>query len=763
MEVKQEVVDPGFPSTSEAAPITLDSDTSGANTPEPTKAKPPPQPQQSKEKAPQAPSTSAADPVVGGAGAGEPEVLERKPTPKPEEFFLDHRTPVQKLATRHAVTVYIETVRQNPQPGDRETLDMTLVEVTKATVAGKRGSEAPVRVCWLRLPRTWVLQFFMQHLIGESNIRYRGVTYCSVCHHVSTQWDCHPMCWQCYLQYDLPLCGIDQDIICEHCNIMGSRAKAARVAKLKEVLRSSNPRKKMRVYNNAGGLPVNVFTQDDADWWAHEHNVVEVPNPDWLVKGAGPGSCFPYALIVPPQSIKDAVEAHPEWKQPDFAVLARTRNAKESSKKGDVKTPSHYNRVFLPACLVWDADVEEPPQTPPFETLSWLTPEQKAACTVSAAKQMSDEECVKALAERLIAYLQRTNQQQQQATGSVDDILASMHPDEVQQLLTQDATGVMTSALSLSDEDCGQLQAEQLRDLVKRCLKRLREQQTLLEHAQHRVEGQQRAAAQAAAAQDAAAPEAQQDDAAVLLYKSKEIEICNWTLEEVDDLNRGWMRKEPANEKLVCLCDQLKAMGVDLDWSERTEKDANGELVVHVSPKLAPEFLAEQWKVMGEMQESDPFDLQFSCPAEVAVNQGAGPAFDLSPTVIKADDKGKFPACTEVILSSIEEVEQLKRLSAAAGATNNLARVAARELAMRLEGVGTPLSNNREIERLLSSLVCEATATTNKLTTRVNALSTGFMRRDGMLRGSRDPSGSPNLFGNPMSWQLNYTRRVGPC
>ena len=56
----------------------------------------------------------------------------------------------------------------------------------------------------------------------------------------------------------------------------------------------------------------------------------------------------------------------------------------------------------------------------------------------------------------------------------------------------------------------------------------------------------------------------------------------------------------------------------------------------------------------------------------------------------------------------MEEVDQLKRLSAAAGATNNLARVAARELAMRLHGecrrAWLPLSNNREIERLLSSL-----------------------------------------------------------
>ena len=207
----------------------------------------------------------------------------------------------------------------------------------------------------------------------------------------------------------------------------------------------------------------------------------------------------------------------------------------------------------------------------------------------------------------------------------------------------------MTSALSLSDEDCGQLQAEQLRDLVKRgCLKRLREQQTLFEHAHHRVQGQLRAAARAGATDEAAAPETQQDDAAVLLYKSKEMEICSGTLEDVNQLNPGWMRKEPADDKLVCLCDQLKALGVDLDWSERTEKDANGELVVHVSPKLAPEFLAEQWKVMDEMQESDPFDMQFPCPAEVAVNQGAGPAFDLSPTVVKADDKGRFPACTDV-------------------------------------------------------------------------------------------------------------------
>ena len=43
------------------------------------------------------------------------------------------------------------------------------------------------------------------------------------------------------------------------------------------------------------------------------------------------------------------------------------------------------------------------------------------------------------------------------------------------------------------------------------------------------------------------------------------------------------MKQEPPDDKLVCLCDQLKALGVDLDWSERTEKDANGELVGHVS------------------------------------------------------------------------------------------------------------------------------------------------------------------------------------
>ena len=96
---------------------------------------------------------------------------------------------------------------------------------------------------------------------------------------------------------------------------------------------------------------MNVFTQDDTDWWAHDHNVIEVPNPDWLIEGAGPGSCFPYALIEPPQTIKETVAAHPEWKQPDFAVLAKARNARESSKKGDVKTPSYVLRESLPPCV----------------------------------------------------------------------------------------------------------------------------------------------------------------------------------------------------------------------------------------------------------------------------------------------------------------------------------------------------------------------------------------------------------------------------
>ena len=65
---------------------------------------------------------------------------------------------------------------------------------------------------------------------------------------------------------------------------------------------------------------------------------------------------------------------------------------------------------------------------------------------------------------------------------------------------------------------------------------------------------------------------------------------------------------------LVCLCDQLKALGVHLNWNERTRRAGNGALLVHVIPKLAPEFLAEQWKVLlGEDQELETFDLQFSC------------------------------------------------------------------------------------------------------------------------------------------------------
>ena len=48
----------------------------------------------------------------------------------------------------------------------------------------------------------------------------------------------------------------------------------------------------------------------------------------------------------------------------------------------------YYAKVFLPACLVWDSDVEEPPQTPPFETLSWLTPDDVQQLLTSSIRTL---------------------------------------------------------------------------------------------------------------------------------------------------------------------------------------------------------------------------------------------------------------------------------------------------------------------------------------------------------------------------------------
>ena len=228
----------------------------------------------------------------------------------------------------------------------------------------------------------------------------------------------------------------------------------------------------------------------------------------------------------------------------------RVRNAKDSMKKGEVKTPSSYNKVYLPVCLVWESEGEEEPHAPPFASLTWLTPEQRATVTAASTKPMSDEDCIKALALRLIEYLKTTQEQQQATTATVDDLLATMLPNDVQQLLLKDDAGVVTSALKLTEADVGSMEQDQLRELVKQFLKRLREQQQVLEAAQHRVESKQRETAAAPADVMVVQPEAQKT-AAMQLYEEKDLAVADWSQANAHAFNPGWMPVEPADPKLV--------------------------------------------------------------------------------------------------------------------------------------------------------------------------------------------------------------------
>ena len=705
-----------------------------------------------------------ADPVVGGVGQVEQEGaaqpaerdwFAQRPTFKPPEFFEEYKLPLQSLATKDPIEIYSVTCRKTPWAGDSEVLDMTPVPAPKASLP-KPTADSPGRPCWLRLPRKWLMKNFLIHLIGDSNIRYRGVTYCSICHHVSTQWDCHPLCWQCYIEYDLPLCGVDKEIKCPHCQIMGSKARAARKAKLLEVTRAKDITRKMRTYVSSG-LPSNVYTQDDADWWEYAHDVKGAPNPDWLSPGAAPGSCFPYNLINPKDTLKQTVAAHPEWKNSGFAAEVKASNVRLSQKTGDVHTPSKRDGVYVPACLTWSAKVYSPDDAdlsqPNWSMQQWAQ-RLKDKQGKTSSTSMSDVQCIKALAERLLPYIQPG--EKKESGTSVDDVLASLHPYDLQKLL---ATGE-NSELKLSHEEVAKLTGEQSQELAKKCLDRMREQQRLLEEAKARVQSKrlegERAVAPSPVEQRQAAPVG-----VLQLYAEKSVEFGPWTSGTQPELNIGWMQKTPQDLTIVQLCQQVRALGLNIDWEESKHRGADGAEEMHCTPKIEPHFLAEHWMVVAELQEAEPFQLCLPCPPEVAESQGALPVFDLRTTKVNPDNEGQLPKSEDVMPVTYAEADQLKRLSAAAAAFNNMSQVAARALSVKLEAVDTPLQPKREAERLLASLVREASTVANKAIVRFNALASAVLRRDAMLRAGRDPVSNPNMFGCPMTWQFNHSKHVG--
>ena len=274
----------------------------------------------------------------------DPEVGER-PEPRwvPREFY-SRRRPLRTAQSKKPEEEMERHMRERPWLTDKEELDLSPQAILRASIMKSRGSDAATRPCWLRLRRRWLVKNYMKHFLADSNIRYQQQTFASLCHHVTTGWDCHPLCWQCYVEFDLPLCGLDSTINCMHCRMMGAKATRLRTAMLRaardELERKEAERKAeddarekglplpqrskkksvFRDHTKRTGIPYNVFSQADADVILEARNLKEVPNPDWLTEKGAVGSCFPAQLLQSGQDVAHAVQANPDWKDPNYRI-----------------------------------------------------------------------------------------------------------------------------------------------------------------------------------------------------------------------------------------------------------------------------------------------------------------------------------------------------------------------------------------------------------------------------------------------------------
>ena len=504
-----------------------------------------------------------------------------------------------------------------------------------------------------------------------------------------------------------------------------------------------------------------MYTQDDADWWAHAQKVKETPNPDWFTPETAPGSCFPYDLIKPPQSIAEAIKANPKWRDPKFNVNTKRENVAESLKKGEVLTPSKRNNVYVPRCLTWGCrqySVDDDALGPSSLSMKQWAQNMQESRQQQSGTGMTDNECIKALATRLLPYMQPAAEKSTSGV-SVDDVLATLHPYDLQKLLSGEGQGSKDD-LALSQEDIKKMTPEKTQELASRCLDWVRGQHRILEDAKSRVQNRREQASRAAAPSPKELEQAQ-PVGAVQLYVEKNLEFGAWTSEADLEPNAGWMNKTPSDLKIVELCQQVQALNLNIEWSATTHQGEDGQVENRYIPKLEPHFLAEQWDVLAELQDTEPYNVTLSCPGELALDQVAEPAFNPAATAINGDTGGKKPKLVDVMPLTYTEADQVKRFTVAAGVFNNVAQAASRALSVRLEAVDRPLDSKREVERLLASLVREASTVANKMIVRANALTSAVIRRDEMLRGGRDATSNPNMFGCPMTWGANFERIVG--
>ena len=348
----------------------------------------------------------------------------------PPEFVQKQLQLKSQSDWRTPEAVFEQLMIDKPWENDDEECDETLVPAPKSNLRKPKPGEKNPRQCWLRLGRSWLKKNFMHHMVAAGNIRFKGTTFSSLCHHPTTPWDCHPLCWQCYKDFELPLCGYAEKIDCKFCRMMGVTATQARVEKMKL------KQYERRNYAAKTALPASVYTQADADQWLEAKNIHQLPNPDWLLENQPVGNCFPAQLITPGQSVTDAVRLNKKWKKASFVQDVKMHNNVDRPRRLVNKTISQMKGVFVPKCCIWEEHVEceKIQETVQQTDESWATKDWAIKLTAELEKTCK---AMEAMTQRLCSGTtsDAISHAEESSTDFTVELLQNMTPDKMRRVI----------------------------------------------------------------------------------------------------------------------------------------------------------------------------------------------------------------------------------------------------------------------------------------------------------------------------------------
>ena len=658
-----------------------------------------------------------------------------------------------------------------PFVGDNEEIDTSPARAPRANIPKNDGkSKREPRCCWITLPRPWLRLNgnFMRHLFGYGNIRFRNITYASLCHHPTTHWDTHPLCWQCYKDLDLPFCGLDMTIECEHCDRMGKAAHMLR----NERLQNGKPRN----YAAKTGLPINVYNQRDADVWHDAKNIKLWPNPDWITPGQPIGNCFP-AQLVPESTLRRAkLNFGDQWRdEREMKRKVEMHNVSDREIKGDPKTESEREGLTVPSCLLWTPEWKPPcpvPTTTDQPSTSQVAVPLTTPAQLPTATSVTASQSAPALGPgpELLSMLQAVNQQ---PTVSMETLTASMNTyftnnNQLLQYLVNKVLNTQTTSSKpphISDEDWAATAAllspsevaailgpnvPQFNEADINSLSVDQRGQLMLQQQATTTDPNPDLMPQQGPAHDEATFRRRQEYERTTAtspyfaaktemppiqhkYEEMRVSVDDWSARVRPDMEVP-VNAEIVDGPLTTAINRLVEAVPDLDWNVTQGQLSSGEDFTTFSPPAETVTLSKYLGAWRIARTSNPMNIDLGWPKGLGRKQGLEPGFQYKQLKHHADVNGKLPSHSDYMFVSQSEVEYMRQYSNAAVTLQNMVTATSKYVSYVLSDVSIPLEISRNRLTLLNDVTQQASAVLAGVLARQKVMSTLLVRRDNMTR-----------------------------